>query len=81
MDFEIQLFVAVSGNSFILLGVLILLVFGIGYGLYTRQGSGVNKHPRADSQDPVVDEDEDHVDEQAGVDRTESAEMEQRGTQ
>lgn len=77
---EIQLFVAVSGTSFILLGVLILLVFGVGYGLYTRQGSGVNKHPREDSQDPVVGEDDDHVDERAGVDRTESAEMEQRGT-
>jgi hypothetical protein len=65
----------------ILLGVLILLVLGLGYGLYTRQGSGISKHPRADSQDPVVDDDEDHLDERAGVDRTESAEMDQRGTQ
>lgn len=81
MELQIQLIAAVSGSSLILLGVLILLVFGIGYGLYTRQGSGINKHPRGDSQDPIVAEDDDHLDERAGVDRTDSAEMDQRGTQ
>ena len=69
----------VSGNSFILLGVLVIMVFAIGYGLYTRQGSGINRHPRQDSQDPVVDGVED--DERAGVDRRESAELDQRGVQ
>ena len=24
------------------------------YGLFTRNGSGINKHPMGDSQDPVV---------------------------
>ena len=81
----LNLVAAVSGNSFILLGVLVLLVFGTAYGLFTRQGSGVNKHPGADSQDPVVGdqsktENSDlQGDERAGVDRTESSEMDQRG--
>lgn len=67
----------ISGHSYILLGVLILMVFGVSYGLYTRKGSGINKHPMPDSQDPIVDGAED--DERAGVDRRESAEMDQRG--
>ena len=76
----------ITGNSFILLGVLILLVFGTAYGLFTRQGSGINKHPGADSTDPVVGDETKtensdlQGDERAGVDRTESAEMDQRGT-
>lgn len=79
MSRNLETIAAVSGNSFILLGVLIAMVFAVSYGLYTRQGSGINKHPRADSQDPIVDDSiEDHG---AGVDRTESAEMDQRGTQ
>ncbi len=73
---------AVSGNSFILLAVLVILVFALSYGLYTRKGSGINKHPRADSQDPIVDDDsaDGEGDERAGVDRSESGEMDQRGT-
>ena len=75
----------ISGNSYILLGVLILLVFGTAYGLFTRQGSGIHKHPVADSNDPVVGDETKtensdlQGDERAGVDRTESAEMDQRG--
>lgn len=77
----------VTGNSFILLGVLVAMVFAVSYGLYTRQGSGINKHPGPDSQDPVVGDDTKRrnkdlqEDERAGVDRTESAEMDQRGVQ
>lgn len=79
MPLQTGLLIAVTGNSFILLGVLIILVFAIAYGLYTAQGSGINKHPRGDSQDPIVD---DSVDDQgAGVDRTQSGEMDQRGTE
>ena len=85
-DLQAQIVVGLAGGSFVLLAVLIMLVGAIGYGLYTRQGSGINKHPRADSQDPVVG-DETKVensdlqgDERAGVDRTESPELDQRGT-
>lgn len=84
---QAPLIAEITGNSFILLGVMILMVFGIGYGLYTRQGSGINKHPGKDSQDPVLgdeskgkDEDE-HEDEHAGIDQSEGSSMDQRGTQ
>lgn len=78
----------ISGNSYILLGVLILMVFGIAYGLYTRQGSGINQHPTKDSQDPVLGDqtkskgEDEHEDESAtGIDQTEGSAMDQRGTQ
>lgn len=70
----------------LLLIVLIALVFGLAYGLYTRKGSGINHHPGPDSSDPVIGdatkrENEDlQGDQRAGVDRTESAELDQRGT-
>jgi hypothetical protein len=70
----------------LLLIVLVLLVFGLAYGLYTRKGSGINSHPGPDSSDPVIGdetkrENEDlQGDQRAGVDRTESAELDQRGT-
>ena len=38
----------------LLLAVLILLILGLAYGLYTRKGSGINKHPGPDSSDPIV---------------------------
>ena len=88
MTSQIQPVVAITGNSFILLAVMIVMVFAISYGLFTRQGSGINKHPQGDSQDPVVSEgdgegdlDDDRGDERAGVDRTETVEMDQHGTQ
>ena len=70
----------------LLLAVLVLLVFGLAYGLYTRKGSGINSHPGPDSRDPVIGdetkgENEDlQGDQRAGVDRGESAELDQRGT-
>ena len=76
----------ITGSSFIVVAVLVAVVFAVAYGLFTRQGSGINKHPRGDSQDPVVgdetkqENDDLQGDERAGVDRTESAEMDQRGT-
>jgi hypothetical protein len=85
-EFDLRIVTGLAGGSFILLAVLVALVAAIAYGLYTRQGSGINKHPRPDSQDPVVGdetkvENEDlQGDERAGVDRTESPELDQRGT-
>lgn len=85
MDRGLLTVAEISGNSFILLGVLVLLVFGTSYGLYTRQGSGINKHPSPDSKDPVLgdpsksDEDDEPEDERAGVDLTEGSPMDQRG--
>ena len=70
----------------LLIVVLVLLVFGLAYGLYTRKGSGINFHPGPDSRDPVIgdptkDENEDlQGDQRAGVDRTESTELDQHGT-
>lgn len=82
----------ITGNSFILLAVLVILVFATAYGLYSRQGSGINQHPTADSQDPVLgdqtkthgkgkdtEEDEDEL--ATGIDQTEGSAMDQRGTQ
>lgn len=77
-----------SGNSFILLGVLVIMVFAIAYGLYSRQGSGINQHPVADSQDPVLGDqtknkgkDEKENELATGIDQTEGSAMDQRGTQ
>lgn len=75
----------ISGTSLIFLAVVIVLILAVAYGLFTRQGSGINKHPRSDSQDPKTelerDEDED-LDERAGVDSTEGGAdgMDQHGT-
>lgn len=38
---------AVSGNSFILLGVLVLMVFGVAYALFSVKGSGISLTPSA----------------------------------
>lgn len=84
----LSMIVAVSGNSFILLGVLVVLVFAIAYGLYSRQGSGINQHPVPDSEDPVLgdetrgkDEDEREDELATGIDQTEGSTMDQRGTE
>lgn len=78
----------ITGNSFILLGVLIILVFAIAYGLFTRQGSGINQHPVADSKNPVLGDQtknkgkDEHENEQASaIDQTEGSPMDQRGTE
>lgn len=87
MDSALVTIAEVSGNSFVLLAVLVLMVFGIAYGLYTRQGSGINKHPSPDSRDPVLgdpskaDDDDEPEDERAGVDQSEGSPMDQRGVQ
>jgi hypothetical protein len=70
----------------ILLIVLILLVLGVAYGLYTRKGSGIDKHPAPDATDPVIGDETKAAnvdlqgDQRAGVDRGESHELDQRGT-
>lgn len=79
----------ISGNSFILLGVLVILVFAISYGLFTRKGSGISQHPVADSEDPVLgDQSQDkgkgkdeHENEAAtSIDQTEGSAMDQHGS-
>ena len=64
------------------------MVFGIAYGLFTRQGSGINQHPVADSHDPVLGDPSkskgkgEHENELAtGIDQTEGSVMDQRGVQ
>ena len=37
--------VAVIGGSWIFLGVILLILAGVVYGLYTRSGSGIDEHP------------------------------------
>jgi hypothetical protein len=66
--------------SWILLIVLAILVLAIGFALYTTQGSGISKHPLPD-QKPPDDPDPDYAGiERAGVDTSESRELDQRGT-
>lgn len=74
-------------GGIILVVVLVILVFGIAYGLFTRQGSGINQHPTKDSSDPVIGdptkskgEDEHENEIGAGVDQSEGSPMDQRGT-
>lgn len=74
-------------SGLIVVAVLVVVIFGLAYGLYTRRGSGVNQHPTSDARDPVLGDEtktrtesggEDQL--ATGVDRTESSEMDQRGT-
>lgn len=37
--------VALTGGSFILLGFMVIMFFGVVWGYYTISGSGINKHP------------------------------------
>ena len=74
-------------SGLIVIAVLVVLVFGLAYGLYTRRGTGINQHPISDARDPVLGDqtksgsESEGEDEMAtGVDRTESTEMDQRGT-
>ena len=72
-------------SMWIVLAVLVLIVIGVAYGLYTRKGSGINRHPLPDAHDPKVGDetkpaDRDLQDPRAGVDQGESHELDQRGT-
>ena len=37
--------VAVTDGSWVLLGVMLVLLAGVVYGFYTRGGSGIDRHP------------------------------------
>lgn len=37
--------VALAGGSFIFLGFMVIMFFGVVWGYYTISGSGINKHP------------------------------------
>lgn len=37
--------VAATDGSWILMGVLVVMLFGVVYGFYTRSGSGIAAHP------------------------------------
>ena len=37
--------VALAGGSFIFLGFMVVMFFGVVWGYYTISGSGINKHP------------------------------------
>jgi hypothetical protein len=64
--------------------VLIVVVLALGYGLYTRRGSGIDVHPGPDSGDPVIGDPTKHEsipgDKRGGGDRAENPELDQRGT-
>lgn len=67
--------------SWIVLIVLVLLVFAIGYALYTRQGSGISNHPIEDSKPPEHPDREDEPElQQPGIDRSGGPDVSQRGT-
>lgn len=59
--------------------VLVVLVFAIAYALYTRQGSGISRHPVGE-QNPVEHPDRDDRLEQPGVDESEGTPLDQKGT-
>lgn len=59
----------ITGNSFILLGVLIVLVFAVAYGLFTRLGSGIWSRPIHDQRAPGAD----GPGERSGVDQGEGS--------
>ena len=65
--------------EWIVAAVLVAFVFAIAYGLYTRQGSGISRHPMGD-QHPAEHPDRDTRLEQAGVDESEGTPLDQRGT-
>jgi hypothetical protein len=74
-------------GGLILVLVVVALIFAVAYGLFTRQGSGINQHPTPDSTDPVIGdptkskgEDEHETEIGAGTDQSEGSTMDQRGT-
>lgn len=82
-----MLIAEITGSSLIVLGVLVVIVFGLAYSLFTRRGTGINQHPVADSKDPVLGDqtknegEDEHENEQAtGIDQSEGSPMDQRGT-
>lgn len=66
--------------SWILLVVLVALVFAIGYGLYTRRGTGVSKHPYGSSDIPDHPDEDEEEPLKPGVDESEGTLLDQRGT-
>ncbi|MEZ5063030.1 MAG: hypothetical protein R2700_16255 [Solirubrobacterales bacterium] len=69
----------------ILLAVVVLVVIGVAYGLYTRKGSGISRHPLPDAWDPTVGDEtkasgRNPPQPPPGVDPGESHELDQRGT-
>lgn len=37
--------IALAGGSYIFLGVIVLMLFGVIFGYFTYEGSGINAHP------------------------------------
>lgn len=67
----------VSGNSFILLAVLVVLVIAVGIGLFTRKGSGIETRPWDGSQGAPGAAGPEEV---SGHDEGEGSSLSQRGT-
>ena len=67
----------ISGNSLILLAVLVALVFFVGFGLFTRRGSGINTRPWDGSQNAPGAAGPEEV---TGRDEGEADPLSQRGT-
>ena len=40
--------IALTSGSWIILGVVLVMLAGLIYGFYTRGGSGISSHPRGD---------------------------------
>ena len=67
----------VSGNSLILLAVLVVLVLFVGIGLYTRRGSGIQTRPWDGSQGAPGAAGPEEV---SGRDEGEGSALDQHGT-
>ena len=68
----------VSGNSLILLAVLVVMVVFLGIGLYTRRGSGIETRPWDGSQGAPGAAGPEEV---TGRDEGEGSSLDQRGTE
>lgn len=65
--------------SWLLILVVVALILAVAYGLYTRKGSGVSRHPLPGQQPPEHPDRDERI-EQAGVDESEGDALDQRGT-
>ena len=70
---------SVEPTTVIVVAVVILTFLGTAYGLKTRKGSGINRHPDKSTQDPVRDPEAEGLDVTRETERPDSTLFDQRG--
>jgi hypothetical protein len=75
---------AITTGGLLLLVALVMLVFGVAYGLYTVRGSGIGRHPHREQRAPGAHGpmDQTMVDQDDGstLDQDDDSTLDQRGT-